>query len=107
MLLHELVLSEPGPAEDENAHPGQSARHIVGQELAVAHPADAGDKWREGPHDGNKAGQDDRLAPIFLEEPVRALEILLLQEANLARKGPRANVAADPVIDVVPDNGGR
>jgi hypothetical protein len=54
--------------------------------------ADAGDKGNEGADDGHEAREDDGAAAVFLEEGVRAFEVLAAEEAGvlpLNTAGPR------------------
>ncbi len=74
--------------------------------LRVVHRPDAGHERGERADDGDEAGEDDRLAAVLLVEAVRAVEIFLLQEADLAAEGPRPDVGPDPVVDRVAEDGG-
>ena len=42
---------------------------------------------------GTKRARMIVLPAVLLEEAVRAVQVLLLQEADLAAKGPRPNIA--------------
>jgi len=90
VLLDKLVVAEPVAAENKHRDPGNAAHDVVDDELGVVHRPDAGHKRRERPHDRHEASDNDRLAAVFLVEGVRAIEMLLLEEAEIAaeRLGP-------------------
>ena len=80
--------------------------HVVEDELSIVHGADPGHKGDERANDGDEAGEDNGFAAMALVEPVRTIEVFLLEEANLARKGPRADVGSDPIVERIARNGG-
>src|SRR5262249_35766188 len=56
--------------------------------------------------DRDEASEDHRLAAVLLEERVRAIEILLVQQARARLKHTRSDETADAVVDRVAGEGG-
>ena len=63
--------------------PQDAADDVEDEERAVLHAADAGDDRRERPHDRHEAGQHEGLGAVLLEELVRLLDVLLLEQAGV------------------------
>ena len=75
---------------DQRRDPRDGADHVVGQEPAVGHPADAGEKRRKRAHDRHEAADDDREAAVFFVEALRALQIFRLEPARSRLSGGRS-----------------
>ena len=84
---------------------------VVEREGAVGHIAGAGNERHERADDGHESCYDDRLAAVLLEEGVRLLQMLAVEQAMQAaalivrREDLRAERAADAVVDGVADDG--
>src|SRR5262245_22940466 len=63
------------------------------------HGTCAGDEGREGAYDRNKPRNDDRLAAIFLEEPMGTVQMFALDQAWKPAREPLTGEMPDPVID--------
>src|SRR5262245_3479268 len=98
ILFHKLVLAQHVAGSDDSHRPDEPADHVVRQKPRVVHAADAGDKRSERADDGQKAGQDDRLPAMPLEEPLGIDQMLSIEPAHdLARQ----HLWPDPFADVV------
>jgi len=82
------VVADKGDLTQEVAHerytrsPPQGADEAVREESPAVHPADACDSCDEGAHHRHEAGQDDRFAAMLLEEGMRLVEVLALEQAS-------------------------
>ena len=66
-----------------------------------------GEDRHERPHDGDEAGEQDRLRAVGLEELVGALDVLLLEQLGvLAPEDRRPDLLAERVADLVADDRG-
>ena len=84
-----------------------AAEHVVGDERAVPHLADAGDDRGERAHDRHEPGEHDRLRAVLLEERVGLGDVLLLEQARVRpaeQRGP--TLPAEPVADLVAEHRG-
>ena len=95
------------PAPDADDDPRDRANQVDQGERVRAHGRRARHKRHERPDDGDEAPEDDRLAAVFLEERVRPLQVLLIEQpveesrSIGRREHARADDAADRVVDGV------
>ena len=107
VLLHRRQPAEEVPREHERTYPQDPADDVVSDEFAIAHRADSCDERREGADDRHEPREDDRLAAVFLIEPVRLFQVLPLEyPAVCPLKDPRPHVVADSVVDGISQNRG-
>ena len=110
ILLHDRDVTEHIAEAEARRDPEEGAGDVVEGERAVGHVAGAGDKRHERPHDGHEARDDDRLAAVLLEEGVRLLQVLAVEQPVQAtalvvrREHFRPERAADAVVDGVADD---
>jgi hypothetical protein len=87
---------------DHAANPQESAEDVKNQISRIAHLRSPGDGRAEGPHNGNKARDDDGLWAVLFVELVRALQVLLLEKARiLAAVQTLPRFAADEIAQLV------
>ena len=78
--------------------------------MRVGHVARAGNERHERSHDRHEPRDDDGLAAVLLEERMRLLEVLAVEEpvqpAALIVRGedPRPEAAADAVVDRIAED---
>ena len=72
------------------------------------HVPEPGHERSEGADDRHEPREEDRLGPIAGVKAVRAREVLRVEDARaFAREHTRPDIAADPVVRVVPQKRGR
>ena len=92
-------------SEQERPDPQHSADDIVCRKLEVIHPGNSGDGWGKGAHDGNKAGQNNRLAAMPVIEFLSLEYMAFAKEKGLlALEQKRAGLAADLKAGQIADN---
>ena len=75
-----LDVAEDVAEAETRRHPQESAGDVVEREGAIAHVAGASDKRYERAHDWHKARDDDRLAAVLLEERMRLVEVIAIEQ---------------------------
>ena len=107
-MLSAPIWSPSSVAQGRHAdRPEQPADDVVHEERAVLHLSDARKHRYEGPHDGDEAGEEDRLGAVGLEELVGPLDVLLLEELRVRLPEDRGpDLFAERVPDLVSDDGG-
>ena len=80
--------------------PQDRADEVVERVAPPRHVADAGSDRGEGAHDRHEPGEDDGEPAVFLEERVRAVDVLLAEQARVFPLEDRRTAL---VADVVPD----
>ncbi len=106
MLLEERPAAEEVPAAEADRDPGDRADHAEQQEATIVHPADAGDEGGEGADDRDEAGEDDGFGAMRFVERLGFGQVLFAEELGvfpLENRG--AEAPAEPVVDVVADQG--
>lgn len=107
------VLFDPGDSaeevsgEDEAPDPDRASGDAEGEELSVRHLAHARDEGSESADDGDPAGEDEGLAAVSVEELFGLFQVGLFEDAGVFfAKEACSQLAADPVVDVVAEDGG-
>ena len=86
-------------------HPKDGAEHVVREEFAEFHAADAGDHGRKRPDYGDELRDDDCRAPIFFLKFVGTDSMLLVEEeAVFTIEDPRAGGAANGITERIAQN---
>ena len=99
MLRHPRNVSEPVAGEQTDGDPGHAADDVKQEKFGVRHRPDAGHERGEGPDDGHKPGQDNRLGTIFLVELVRTLQMLRVEEPGfLPLENLWPQIVTNPVV---------
>src|ERR671911_1926123 len=107
VLLDHVDLAQEVAEQRDADRPQEAADHVERDERAVVHARDTGDDRGERAHDRDEPGQDDRLGAVLVEEGVRLLDVLLLEEARVgAAEDRRARPAPEQVADLVAGNRG-
>ncbi len=78
LMTGTLPKSKPAPRHKPTHASG--ADQVEEPEGGSRHRRRAGDERHEGPDDRDEAAEDDGLAAVLLEEGVRALEVLAVQQ---------------------------
>ena len=81
VLLDDRHVAEEHSRAHAQAHPPDRADEVVEDEASTAHLRRAGDKRHERAHDRHEAAEDDGLAAVVLEELVRPLQMLAIEQA--------------------------
>src|SRR5689334_16657350 len=105
MILDEVVAAEPVTGLQTADDPRDAADDVVNQELAIAHGSNTRNERRKCPNDRNKSSDDDRLAAIFLEEAVRAVQMLLVKPMQLTGEHSRTQQFAEVIVSRVSGHG--
>jgi len=90
----------------KGGHPGDAADKIVANKFWVVHGADAGDKGSKGADNGDKTGQDDSFAAVFLVKNLSLAKMLFFEETVIFFKNFRAKKMTNPIVDGVTKEGG-
>ncbi len=106
VLLHERDVPEEVARGEEQRHPSEGAEDVEQREPRPVHPAHARHEGRERADEREEPRERDRLAAVPLEELVRLLDVLRLDEpAPLLRSDHSASeLVADPVVHPVAEN---
>ncbi len=99
-------IAEEVAGKKEKGNPGHSPGKVKKNEVLVIHFADAGDKGGKSSDDGDKAGEKDGLAAVFVVEVLGFIEVFLFDEFGFFRENLGADKVADPVVDGIADDRG-
>src|SRR5260370_3044829 len=92
--------------KNHRADPEDSPNHIKGDVAQIRHERGARHRRAERPNDGHEARKNDRAAPIFFIEVMRALKMAAPEEERvLLSIQSRPGGAANPVAKLVSDDG--
>ena len=80
------MLPNRRPAPRHRPTHSDRADDVVEDEGLPRHLRRAGDERHEGPHDRHEPAQDHRLAAVLLEERVRPLQVLAVQQPVRRRR---------------------
>jgi hypothetical protein len=94
------IVSKEVANSQHTPHPSDGAHHIVREEFAEFHPADAGDHGRKRPDDGNELGDHDCHATVPFLKFMGTNSMLLVEEkAVFPIEDSRTGGAADGVTE--------
>ena len=105
MFLHPRDLSENNAGNHHEKNPEKASGHRVERELATVHGGHPGHERGQRPEDGEEARHDDCLRPVFLEEEVGAVEIILFKDEGVLLEDLTANGSSDGKVDDVSQDG--
>jgi hypothetical protein len=108
ILLHEGKLTKKVATVAEYPYPKRRAGNIKEKKATVVHGADTGNKRGKGSDNGNKTGNDNGLATIFLKEKIGLDKMLGIKEAGsliIEHFGPE--LVANLVIEAITKYGCR
>src|SRR6266567_3963370 len=95
-------------AEDHGGDPENSARNVESQVAGIGHLRSAGDRRTKRSNDGNEARENHGSAAVFLVEIMGALKMTAAEEKRVfAAVESSSSRAADPVTNLIPDNGAK
>src|SRR5262245_23593128 len=95
-------------AENHGTDPEDPTENVERHIAAIGHARCSCHRWTERSNDRNKACEDHGAAAVLLIEFVRALQMAAAEEERiLALVKSSAGGAADPVANLVSDNGAK
>lgn len=107
IVLDEGHVAEKESSESKESYPEGTADKVIQKEGAVVHFADAGNKRGKGADYGDKAGEDDGFAAVFLVEGFGFGDVFPFNKGNMGIIDDLlAEKVADPVVGGIADNGG-
>src|SRR6266404_9506767 len=95
-------------AEDHRANPQNTSTNVKEEIAGIRHFRSAGDRRTERPNDGDEAREDHGTAAIFLVEIMSPLKMAAAEEERvLAAVESHARRAADPIANLIADDGAK
>ena len=92
--------------EGKTDRPEKTADDIEQQKDGIAHTSHACQDRREGTDDRDEPGKDDRFRPVFLVEPLGAVDMLAVKEERVLSGEDRgAHASAEIISEAVSQNG--
>ena len=107
IVLHDVDIAQEVAQRGESGAPQDAAEHVVHNEGAIAHVADAGHDGGKGAHHRNEAGHHDCLRAMVLKKCMCAFDMGGLEQTAFGSgKERRPNLAAKHVAHLIARNRG-
>ena len=82
-MPHNFELAQVVSGQRHRQDPADASEDVEGEEAKIAHASHARHERREGAHDRNEFGVDQRLAAMLLIERLRPPDIFLLEKSRV------------------------